>query len=284
MISASASSWTTVRTTGSTRSTLHRYSAHGGRAFHALRAGGSDDIVYGSGLTAQSATLVVDRSPEHTLEEVEMPTDTIWRRLGSISPYVVGDLDLSPPGFEEEGERLLARTWKVVAAQGVLWVSCGIALLAWPDPGSRTLAFLMAVLALADGLISGYAALDMQLLRGMRRWLALEAVVAIALGIALLALSVSSSTTLLYVIAAWALTKGTLELTAARRLPLSGGRELVLHWSGIASIGFGLVMLVEPSGGALALLGLIATFTIVTGVMQVVLALELRSLGRSAAR
>lgn len=39
-----------------------------------------------------------------------MPTDTIWRRLGDVSPYVVGDLDLSPPGFEEEGERLLARS------------------------------------------------------------------------------------------------------------------------------------------------------------------------------
>jgi hypothetical protein len=35
-----------------------------------------------------------------------MPTDT-WRRLGIIRPCVVGDLDLSPPGFEEEGERLL---------------------------------------------------------------------------------------------------------------------------------------------------------------------------------
>ena len=213
-----------------------------------------------------------------------MPTETMWRRLGNVSQYVVGDLDLSPPGVEEEGERLLARTWKVIAAQGVLWISCGVALLAWPEPGSRTLASLMAVLALADGLMSGYAALDPQLHRGVRRWLALEAVVAIALGIALLTLSGPSSTTLLYVIAAWALTKGALKLDAARRLPLSGGRKLLLHWSGIVSIVFGLVMFVEPSGGALALLGLIAIFTIVTGMTQVVLALELRSLSRSAAR
>lgn len=213
-----------------------------------------------------------------------MPTDTIWRRLGNISPYVVGDLDLSPPGFEEADERLLARTWKTIAGQGVLWVTCGVALVAWPEPGSRTLASLMAVLALADGLMSGFAAFAAQLLRGVRRWLVLEAVVAIALGVALLALTGMSSATLLYVVAAWALTKGALKLHAARRLPLSGGRELLLHWSGIVSIVFGLVMLVEPSGGALALLGLIAIFAIVTGVMQVVLALELRSLSRSAAR
>jgi uncharacterized membrane protein HdeD (DUF308 family) len=209
-----------------------------------------------------------------------MPTETIWRELGNLSRHVVGDLDLSRPGFEEEGERLLARTWKVIAAQGALWVVCGVVLVAWPEPGTRTLATLMSVLALADGLLSGYAAFAVQLLRGVRRWLVLEAVVAIALGVALLALPGLSSTSLLYVIAAWAVTKGVLKVIAARRLPLSSGRELLLFWSGIVSLVFGLVMLIEPAGGALALLGLIAVFAIVTGLMQIVLALELRLLCR----
>ena len=40
----------------------------------------------------------------------------------------------------------------------------------------------------------------------------------------------------------------------------------------------GLVMFIEPAGGALALLGLIAVFAIVTGLMQIVFALELRLL------
>ena len=39
-------------------------------------------------------------------------------------------------------------------------------------------------------------------------------------------------------------------------------------------------MFLEPAGGALALLGLIAVFAIVTGVMQIVFALELRLLCR----
>ena len=209
-----------------------------------------------------------------------MPTETMWRGLGNISKYVVGDLDLSRPGFDEEGERLLARTWKIIAAQGVLWIICGVGLVAWPEPGSRTLGALMSVLALADGLTSGFAAFAVQLLRGVRRWLVLEAVVAITLGVALLALPGLSSTSLLYVIAAWAMAKGVLKLHAARRLPLSGGRELLLFWSGIVSLVFGLVMFIEPSGGALALLGLIAIFAIVTGLMQIVFALELRPLSR----
>jgi uncharacterized membrane protein HdeD (DUF308 family) len=211
-----------------------------------------------------------------------MPTDTIWARLGQDSQRVVGDLDLSPPGLEEEDERRLARNWKVVAAQGVVWIVCGVALVASPEPGTRTLAILMAVLALADGLMAGYAAFTVQLLRGVRRWLALEAVVAMALGIALLVQPSLSSSSLLFVIATWAVIKGILKVTAARRLPLSGGRELLLSWSGIVSLVFGLVMFLEPSGGALALLGLIAVFAIVTGLMQIVLALELLPLSRRA--
>ncbi len=211
-----------------------------------------------------------------------MPTDTIWRRVGSPGQHH-GDLNLDPPGLGEKGERLLARNWKAIAAQGLLWLVCGVALVAWPEPGARTLAVLMAVLALADGVLSGYAAFAVPLLRGVQRWLLLEAVVAIALGVALLALPGLSATSLLTVIAVWAVTKGFLKITAARRLPLTGGRELLLGWSGILSVVFGLVMLLEPGGGALVLLPLIAIFAIVTGVMQVVLALELRLLTRRAA-
>src|SRR5512147_2437366 len=95
MISASASSWTTVRTTGSTRSTVHRHSG-----VEALRV----SLAASRWQRRQRVWQRLDSgerkprggsSPKHTLEEVEMPTDTIWRRLGSISPYVVGDLDLS---------------------------------------------------------------------------------------------------------------------------------------------------------------------------------------------
>jgi uncharacterized membrane protein HdeD (DUF308 family) len=205
----------------------------------------------------------------------------MWKRVGKVSRYL-GDLNLSPPGFEQEGERLLARTWKVSAAQGVLWVICGVVLVVWPDIGVTTLVALMAVCALANGSMSGVAAFAVPLGRGERRWLVLEAVAAATLGGALLAWPGVSSTSLLYVIAAWAIARGAIKVTAARRLPLSGGRSLLLVWSGIVSLIFGLVMFIEPDGGALAHLGLIAVFAIVTGAMEIVFALELRLLCRRA--
>jgi hypothetical protein len=45
---------------------------------------------------------------------------------------------------------------------------------------------------------------------------------------------------------------------------------------------FVLALVVEPAGGAVALRGLIAAFAIVDGVMQIVFALDLRSVSRRA--
>jgi uncharacterized membrane protein HdeD (DUF308 family) len=47
---------------------------------------------------------------------------------------------------------------------------------------------------------------------------------------------------------------------------------------GVVSTLFGIVMFAHPGAGALALLSLIAAFALVTGAMQVTLALELRRL------
>jgi uncharacterized membrane protein HdeD (DUF308 family) len=52
---------------------------------------------------------------------------------------------------------------------------------------------------------------------------------------------------------------------------------LLLGLSGLLSIAFGVIMFAKPGAGAIALLSLIAAFALVSGVMQVVFALELRS-------
>ena len=59
-------------------------------------------------------------------------------------------------------------------------------------------------------------------------------------------------------------------------LPISGRRSLLLGLSGLLSIAFGVIMFAEPGTGAIALLALIAAFALVTGVMQIVFAFELR--------
>ena len=85
-----------------------------------------------------------------------------------------------------------------------------------------------------------------------------------------------SALALLYAIAAWAIAVGVFEIALAFALPFSGGRSLLLVLGGLLSIAFGVIMFAHPGAGAVALLALIAAFALVTGVMQIAFALELR--------
>ena len=175
-----------------------------------------------------------------------------------------------------EGERMLARVWKMIAANGVAAILFGFVLVLWPDIGLTTIVAVVAVCALVRGVLSGLAAFLTPLPRGERAWLTLEAVVGTAIGIALLVWNDVSAKTLLYVVAAWAIAVGVLMLVAAIRLPMSGGGRLLLALNGLVAGAFGAVMFIEPDAGAIAIVALIAAFFIVIGVMQVGFAVQLR--------
>jgi uncharacterized membrane protein HdeD (DUF308 family) len=176
-----------------------------------------------------------------------------------------------------EGERMLARVWKIIAANGVAAILFGFVLALWPDIGLTTIVAVVAVYALVRGVLSGLAAFSAPLPRDERTWLTLEAVVGTAIGVALLVWNDISAQALLYVVAAWAIAIGVLMLAAAIQLPLSGGRRLLLALNGLIAGAFGAVMFIEPDAGAVAIVALIAAFTIVIGIMQVGFALELRN-------
>ena len=162
-----------------------------------------------------------------------------------------------------EGERMLARVWKIIAANGVAAILFGFVLVLWPDIGLTTIVAVVAVYALVRGVLSGLAAFLAPLPPAERGWLTLEAVAGTAIGIALLVWNDISAKALLYVVAAWAIAIGILMLVAAIQLPVSGGQRLLLALNGLVTGAFGAVMFIEPDVGAIAIVALIAAFTIV---------------------
>ena len=114
--------------------------------------------------------------------------------------------------------------------------------------------------------------------RDQRMGLVLEGIVGIAAGVVTLILPAISALALLYIIAAWALLTGALEIWAAVRLRKVISNELWLIASGIASIVFAVVLIVFPDTGALAAIWVIGAYAIVFGVLMIVLALKLHSL------
>jgi uncharacterized membrane protein HdeD (DUF308 family) len=86
---------------------------------------------------------------------------------------------------------------------------------------------------------------------------------------------------LLYVIAAWALVTGGLEIAAAIRLRKVMTGEWLLVLAAIASIALGILLVLFPGSGALALVLWIGAYAFVSGVLFIALGFRLRSWAKS---
>jgi len=183
-----------------------------------------------------------------------------------------------PRSVLEESERLVARVWRLLALRGVVAIVFAIVLLVWPDIGLSAMVTVVGAFAIASGLVSGVAAYALPggAATQHRVWLALNSLIGLGVGVAMLVWPDLSATALLYAIAIWAIAEGVTELVAAFALPTSGTRTVLMAISGIVLAGFGVVMFVEPGDGAVALLALVAAFAFVRGTFDVALAIELR--------
>lgn len=176
----------------------------------------------------------------------------------------------------QEGERQLARIWKATALRGVLAIAFAVVILIWPDIGLTALIALFGAFALVSGVASIVGAFTVPLERSRRAWLAFDGLLGVVVGIVVFVWPDLSALGLLYAIAAWAIASGIFELALAFIVPFSGGRSLLLVLGGLLSVAFGVIMFWHPGAGAVALLALVAAFALVTGVMQIAFALELR--------
>ena len=176
----------------------------------------------------------------------------------------------------QEGERTLARIWKVMALNGVLAIAFSVVIVVWPSIGLSALIALFGAFALVSGVSTIVEAIREPVERRQQIGLVVQGLLGVAVGVVVFVWPDLSALGLLYAIAAWAIATGIVGIALAFELPLSGNRSLLLGLSGLLSIAFGVIMFAEPGAGAIALLALIAAFALVTGVMQVVFALELR--------
>jgi uncharacterized membrane protein HdeD (DUF308 family) len=175
----------------------------------------------------------------------------------------------SPPGASPAGAPAESK-WGVIL-RGIVAILFGLVILAWPAITLRALILVFGIFAIAAGvfaLLSGLRAEERR-----RRWLLLaEGVVAALAGIVALAWPAITARALLFIIAAWAIVTGVLEMAGAFRTRLASTPEWVLMASGIISVVFGILLLVWPYLGLLALTWLIGIYAIIYGIIHVVLA------------
>jgi len=81
---------------------------------------------------------------------------------------------------------------------------------------------------------------------------------------------------LLFVIGAWAVVTGLMEIAAAIAMRRVIDNEVWLGLAGLASVGFGLIVLIFPGAGAVGIVWLSASYAIVFGVILLMLGSRLR--------
>ncbi len=168
--------------------------------------------------------------------------------------------------------------WRSLALRGAAAVVFGVLSLVWPRISLTALVLLFGAYALIDGvviLVDALRARDAQ----QRRWgPLLEGAVSIAAGLVTLVWPGITALVLLYVIAAWALITGALEIAAAVRLRRELTNEWLLGIAGVLSIAFAILLVVTPGSGALVITWAIAWYAILFGALLIALALRLRRL------
>jgi len=168
----------------------------------------------------------------------------------------------------------LARHWWVIGLRGLAAVLFGILAFTLPGMTLAVLVLLFGAYALVDGILTLLAAFrgDAQ----HRIAMAIEGVVGVLAGLAAFVWPGLTALVLLYIIAFWAIVTGVLEIVAAVRLRRAISNEFGLIVGGVLSVLFGIVLLVSPGAGALAVVFIIGAYAIVFGIALLVLAWRLR--------
>lgn len=157
----------------------------------------------------------------------------------------------------------------------------GIVAIAWPEITVLSLALLFGVYTLLDGI----TAITMGVGQGTDRvYMITLGVLGIVAGLISLIWPGVTVIVLLVIIAVWAIFAGVMQIVAAIRLRKVIRNEWFLALSGAIALVLGLLLIVQPTAGAIALVVAIATFALVWGVTLIVLGFRLRLLrGATAA-
>ena len=168
---------------------------------------------------------------------------------------------------------LSALAWGALGIGGILAIIIGLVAIGWPEVTLTVVVVLFRHVALRHWYL--YRP------RGRRtgppgwglRWpMLLQGVLGIMVGALAFIRPETAAVALLYLIAAWAIVSGVLQIAGAVSLRRVIPDEWGLILGGIASVIFGVLLAIWPKEGLVALVWIFGVFAVVFGVTQLVLA------------
>jgi uncharacterized membrane protein HdeD (DUF308 family) len=174
----------------------------------------------------------------------------------------------------------LARNWWIFLVRGILALLFGILALVWPGPTLEALILLFGAFVLVDGVF--------ELIHAITRrssepwWLDLiQGILGIGVGVLTFVWPNVTGLVLLTFIAVWMILIGVFGILAAIRLRRVIEGEWLLGLNALISLLLGILLIVFPVSGALAVSWLIGIYAVLFGILLIALSLRLRKLRRT---
>ena len=178
----------------------------------------------------------------------------------------------------------LARNWWAIVLRGIFAILFGIGTFLWPGITLAVLVLLYGAYLFVDGILAVLWALARRR-EGSFSWeVFLAGLASLAAGVVTLLWPGVTAVALLYLIAVWAIVRGIFEILAAFHLRRELRNEWLLALNGVLSVALGVVLIVAPGAGALAVLWLIGTFALVVGILMIILGFRLKGMKNAVGR
>ncbi len=171
--------------------------------------------------------------------------------------------------------------WWQILLRGIIALIFGIVILAWPGPTLLIFGILFGAFIFVDGIFTLVAAINYKKGGGRRVWMFVSAIAGILLGLIILVAPTVIPfliVILVYLVAAWALITGVMELVYA----FQANQDTAIRWmfaiSGILSIILGILMFIKPLTGALVIAIVVGAYAVLAGILLIALSIRLRSI------
>ena len=172
----------------------------------------------------------------------------------------------------------LAQSWHWIALRGLFAALFGIFAFIWPGITLAVLVLVWGAYAIADGVMALIAAYSVHEEGKPMGALIVVGILGIAAGIVTFLWPGMTALVLLLFIASWAVLMGIFQIAAAIRFRKHIDNEWLLGLSGAVSILFGVLMFLQPGAGALAVVWLIGSFSLLFGILLIALGFKLKGL------
>lgn len=166
---------------------------------------------------------------------------------------------------------------RMFLVRGIIAILFGVLALVWPKITLLILVYLFGAYALIGGIVAAATALGSTKEQGWALLL-VEGILGIVAGIVAFVWPGITAFALLFLIAAWAIVTGIMEIVGAFTLPLGTGRQWLLGLAGIISVIFGILIGVWPLAGLRTVIWLIGIYAIVFGIVFIVRYFQSRAL------